>query len=193
MAEAITPERAKELSAGDYGEASAKYFANYAVPVFFGREDASGKIVLRNASAFFVKSPEATFGVTADHVIKECLSAPFCGLFPVNFSDNPEELVELGDLEDRIIDRSERRDITTFRISDDELVKLGVTTASKWPPVAPEIGKGVGFCGFPADERARQIASVKLSNSSLREVIISFMPVLTENYIRTKEWCNPPM
>ena len=176
MAEEITPERAIELSAGEYGEASAKFFANYAVPLFFGRVDEAGEIVLRNGTAFFIKSPKTTFGVTADHVIKACLNAPPCGLFPVNFGNSPAALVELGDIEDRIIDRSERRDIATFRISDDELSKLGVTTASHWPPVAPELKKGVGFCGFPADKRARQIVSVNLDASGTRQVVVSFMP-----------------
>lgn len=180
MVESITPERAKELAAGAYGEVSAKYFSRYVVPFFFGQADESGQIVLKNGSAFFVRTSETVFGITADHVITGCLEASggdtiSCGLFPVNYSTRPADLVEFDNLEDRIIDRNERRDIATFRVTDDELTKLGVTVASKWPPVPPEIGKGIGLCGFPSDQRARETISDVAMRSGIREVVLSFM------------------
>jgi hypothetical protein len=170
-----SPECARKLSAGEYGEASAKYFARYAVPLFYGTADESGRIIARNGSAFFVQTPKGVFGVTADHVIGGCLEASSvgdyaCGLFPVNYSMRPAGLVEFDRVEDRIIDRSERRDIATFRITEDEIKRLGVSVASKWPPVSPEPGYGVGFCGFPSDPRARELLRL-----GPRDIVVSFM------------------
>lgn len=123
--------------------------------------------------------------MTADHVIKECIDVSnreniSCGLFPVNFSESPIELIEFNNIANRIIDRSEKRDIATFEITDDELNKLNVSTTSIWPPVSPEVSKGVGFCGFPSVERRIMKDTKTVTTPSKREIDISFMvfPIL---------------
>ena len=176
MVDPATPELARELSAGDYGRASAEYLARYAVPLFYGRADQSGRIIAKNGTAFFVQTPTAVFGVTAEHVMRECLEVSTtykyaCGLFPVNYSKYPSDMIELANIERRVIDTSERRDIATFQITENELERLGVTVASEWPPVAPEPGSQVAFCGFSSDPRARVIRK-----SGLGEIVVSFMP-----------------
>ena len=181
MAVTITAERAKELAAGLYGEVSAKNFARYTVPFFFGRESSDGTVIARNGSAFFVRTPKATFGVTANHVVKGCLEAIdkggfTCGLFPVNYSTNAAGLVEIGNLADRIIDRNEDRDIATFQITDKELKHLEVLVASHWPLIPPLPGKGVGFCGFPSDRRVHDRKPVSDRVPGRRDIVISFEP-----------------
>ena len=185
MTEQLSPERAKELSSGLYGELSAKYLSNYVVPFFFGSVAGQGPTYLNNGSAYFIKTDKAVFGITAAHVVNECLQLAkddhfSCGLFPVNFTEHPEDLICFDDLASRIIDKNDKRDIATFGITEAELNTLKVSTTSVWPPKSAEIEKGVGFCGYPGIARNIKEDVIKVSIPKQREIIISFMvfPVL---------------
>ena len=180
MFDPITSERAKELAGGLYGEVSAKSLAQFVVPFFFGQATGDGSVNIRNGSAFFVKTTKGVIGLTADHVIGECLEASsednfLCGLFPVNFTEPADCLVEFESIEDRIIDRNENRDIATFWIKDDELNNLKVNVVSTWPPITPETGKGIGFCGFPSVKREIKEDIITVSKPKQREIVVSFM------------------
>jgi hypothetical protein len=53
---------------------------------------------------------------------------------------DPEKRLISGD--------SDRVDIATFRITEEEFQKIGRATVP-WPPVIPEFGNGVLLCGLP--------------------------------------------
>lgn len=158
----ITEERARTLASGDYGRASLEQVASYAVPFFIVRRGtisprnlAAGHRLLANGTAFVINLGREPFAVTANHVV-ECATAPTvvkCGLFPKRFEPPALPLVELDDLEERIIARSAERDIATFRISSEEVTKLKVSIFTS-PPMVPTEGiGGVAFVGYPGVQR----------------------------------------
>lgn len=150
--------------------------SQYVVPFFYGKAEANKPIHAKNGSAFFEDTGKEVFGITADHVIEKCIECSneanyTIGLFPVNYSAKPAELLEIKNIGDRIISRSKKRDIATFKVTSDELTKLGVFVVSRWPPDTPETGKGIGFCGFPSDTKN----IVTISRTKQLDIVFSIM------------------
>ena len=56
----ITPERAVELSKGDYGKESLKQVAGYAAPIFWVAADERGELSVNNGSMFFVNAGQSS-------------------------------------------------------------------------------------------------------------------------------------
>lgn len=136
----MTEDEARTLAAGSYGRASLEQVASYAVPFFIvrrgtisPRNPAAGRHLLANSTAFVIDLGREPFAVTANHVV-ECATAPTVvkyGLFPKRFEPPALPLVELDDLEERIIARSAERDIATFRLNSEEVAKLSMISAAK--------------------------------------------------------------
>ena len=107
-----------------------------------------GEVVHRNGTAFFLEAGEGPFVVTAAHVFQGTLDAQevypksYCQLWQMPF-----------DAADRLIARSSSYgvDIATFRVTEDEIRRLGKTVVTgcqpSWPPDPPQEGKGVFFAG----------------------------------------------
>ena len=97
---------------------------------------------------FFLRPENTSFAVTANHVYKAYMDAK---------KTNPKTRCQIDNIqfgpEDRLIDASSALDIATFRISSEEIKRTNKRELTKWPPVIPEIGKGVLFAGFPGKER----------------------------------------
>lgn len=158
---------ARTLIKGEYGTESLKCLAHYAVPFFIAKaarfsslEDLREKDlreenkILVGGTAFFVGFGDRPYGVTAYHVITEALGRDVAlrGLFPVQYEGPAKYLLELADLDSRIIAQDKTRDIATFKVSQTELERLGVSVLSA-APVVPVKGRGVGFAGFPGAQR----------------------------------------
>ncbi len=155
----MTPDEAKELVAGPYGEAALKAVADYVSPIFWVVQNEDGEeFVPNNGTIFFVDAGQGAFAVTANHVYQGYLDARSaypraeCVILPKSF-DSPARQPLPFDPEARLIDRSPDPDIATFRMTAEELRLLGVTVITAWPPVIPEEGKGILFAGFPGHER----------------------------------------
>jgi len=116
--------------------------------------EGDGTYRARNGSAFFLDAGQGVFGITAHHVLEEWRS------------DRQGKMVvalQLGDMpfepEGRhtIIAAHPKIDISTFRITADEIRTIGKTILTgiqkDWPPVPPQLDKGVYFAGFPGVEK----------------------------------------
>jgi hypothetical protein len=105
-----------------------------------------GGPVLSSGSAFFVRTPKATFGVTARHVYEGYLNA----------AQSSPLICQIGNLvitfEDRLIATGIDVDIATFHVTPAELADLGNITVP-WPPKVPVEGAGVFVCGLPGFAR----------------------------------------
>lgn len=158
----ISEEQARALASGDYGRASLEYITSYAVAFFIvdrgiisAQNLDAGRHLLANGTAFVVNLGQGPFAVTADHVVERAMEATTvqCGLFPMRFELPALPLLDLPDLEERILFRSAEFDIATFRLSSEEVATLGISTFTK-PPMVPTAGTGgVAFIGYPGVQR----------------------------------------
>lgn len=150
---AVTIAEAKQLAGGGYGKTLLRMCASYVVPICWPKSiDAEG-VHLTNGTAFFVKTPQAVFAVTAAHVVLEFLQAKardprtICGLV-----DSETEI----DLAQDLIGIGRNIDIATFRISERIISKFDKHPLTAWPPKVPKIGQGLLYAGFPRQNRARR-------------------------------------
>jgi hypothetical protein len=154
--------RARALATGEYGQALLKHVAALAVPFLiirrgkFSRANPSqNKGLFTNGTAFFIDFGNGPFGVTANHVVEEALAETTVslGLFPKQYRQPAQALVEFNDLRQRIIWQSPSHDVATFRIGDEEIQHLGVSILTA-RPIIPEEGRGgIAFVGFPGAQR----------------------------------------
>ena len=182
----MTPDQAKELIAGPFGEAALKAVAGYVSPIFWAVEDEEGReFVPNNGTIFFVDAGHGAFGVTANHVYQGYLDAKAayprvdCGIGRQCFVAPPSATLPF-DPEARLIDQSQDPDIATFRITAEELKQLGTTTITVWPPVIPEVGQSIAFAGFPGRER-RPVGPRELSFAPYPVLVVATS--VNERYI----------
>lgn len=153
----MTKDEAIALLEGQFGTEVLTAITNYVAPLYLMQPQNKGYTVVKNGTTFFLQTPQKTIGVTADHVFQDFIDAQasnnnlICAIY---------DLI-IDDLENRLIDRSKGLDIATFRISPQEVRNIKKYCISYWPPVIPEIGKGIMFTGFPGEDR-KQLASRKI-------------------------------
>jgi hypothetical protein len=155
-----TKEVAVAMILAGLGKAELELVASYTTPLFWVLRNSSGLETMKNGSAFIIDTGQRVFGVTAAHVVTECLrdrdnpqyvqcmlgsSAP--GNFAVAFKMN-----------ERVIDLHLDIDIATFWLSSEEIQKTGKTTLQgytypNWPPPLPQNERGILYCGFPGKGR----------------------------------------
>lgn len=146
----ISMEKAKELLAGDLGKAYRDILAKCCAPIYWFDRKRTDKRILGNGTVTLVKTPEALLGVTAAHVLRgywcDCKKADL----ELRVFDAP-----FPDLDERVIDVSDKLDLATFRLNVADLAALGKESQplADWPPRAPDVGRGIMLAGFPAVER----------------------------------------
>jgi hypothetical protein len=124
-----------------------------AAPIYWYRRDdhsAGGRPRINYAAtAFFVDTGVARFGVTAKHVLQKAIKA----------GADPAIVCMLGkaafDPRERMIAESDA-DVATFFVDAKEFTTFGWVPhqpPGAWPPRPPEEGKGVFFGGFRGGER----------------------------------------
>jgi hypothetical protein len=148
----ITPEQARELAGGAYGQTILRTAGSYVVPICWPESVDGGGVHLTNGSAFFVRTPRALFGVTAAHVVHQFLldkaarpQLTCCLLDSDGPLDFPRDLIAVGTTVD----------IATFRANDELVARLGKQAITAWPPGTPNVGKGIFYAGFPGQVRNR--------------------------------------
>jgi hypothetical protein len=119
------------------------------------RTDGCG-VISEGASAFLVRTPAGILGVTAAHVVDGFVTAR---------SYSKDITATLGgfsfDLEERLINRGERVDIATFRVSEADLPTIGFQPLEQaWPPATPASKGIVLLAGWPGHERIVGAAQV---------------------------------
>ncbi len=125
--------------AGDLGVAYRSILKASCAPIYWYHIDRQDLSILHNGTVTFVKTPERMLGVTAAHVLQAYLGHAKNGDVRLQI-DN----VVVDDLEDRIIDISEKLDIATF-VLDDALLRNAakeIVPLADWPPRPPQRGGG---------------------------------------------------
>ena len=152
----LSIEEAQKLAEGPYAQTLLRNLATYVTPLSWTIRVDGDTLKLTNGTAFFVKTPRATFGVTAGHVVAGFLAAKaanrrtICHLLDIEL-----------DLSAAVISRGRAADIGTFQISEAVIAKLG-KQFTPWPPLMPQAAKGIMYAGFPGAER-RQVARREFS------------------------------
>jgi hypothetical protein len=151
----INEEEARKIMAGGLGKAELEFATSVCAPLYWIIKEPDGRNKrVRNGTAFFLNAGSGVFAVTAAHVL--------AGLDEDSKSAKVES-VQLGtdlalDLSGRhaVIDRHDDVDIATFRITDEEVRRLGKTvltgSQNAWPPSPPQQGRGVYFSGFAGEK-----------------------------------------
>jgi hypothetical protein len=168
----VTEEEAKAIIRKT-AKAVLEFSTTIVAPLFwFEHTDNDGSVV-RNGTAFFVRTKEALFGVTAAHVIE----GP--GSWREYCRKRGPTLLRLGaktgnsiafNWDARCVDISLEIDIATFVISPRELDRIERTAYSgiqkKWPPDPPKYQQGILYAGFPG------VGTAKLSPTAVQFGIV---------------------
>lgn len=126
----------------------------YVAPIYWRTDPYDANSIPNNGTCFFVDTGDATFGVTAHHVIEAFHRAR---------QVNPAAEIcirntVLADWDDRVIGSDMGLDVVTFRVSTPELEEIGSrplqTPRGKWPPPSGEEGRGVFFTGYAGVDRS---------------------------------------
>ncbi|WP_339036159.1 hypothetical protein WHZ78_01145 [Bradyrhizobium symbiodeficiens] len=150
----VTEEEAKTI-ARSVGKPTLEFAASIVAPLYWAQRDDEGIITARNGTAFFLRKPDALFGVTAAHVVEGPggwrESCAHHGKAPLRLGAKNGASVELP-WDARCIDID--IDIATFAISPREIetierVPYGGLRA-QWPPPALGVDVGITYSGFPA-------------------------------------------
>lgn len=153
----VTEAEAKAI-ARQVGEAALKFAATIVAPLYWvGRND-DGSLFTRNGTAFFLRTNEALFGVTAAHVVEgERSWREHCdqhGETPIRLGGKEGNSVEF-DWDARCVDINLGMDIATFMVSPNEIERINRTVYSGiqtgWPPEPPDRNKGITYAGFPGN------------------------------------------
>jgi len=127
--------------------------AKISAPLHWQHLDSEGQPVRHNGTAFFLRTKEALFGVTAAHVIE----GPYgwrwhCeryGPLPLRLTGWNAATLELN-WDARAVDIDLEIDIATFMIAEWEVQKLGcLIFTDMLEPRPPMVGEWVTYCGFP--------------------------------------------
>jgi hypothetical protein len=150
---------------GGLGRAEIEFVASATAPLFWVLRNDCGDD-MKSGSIFFVNAGEGVFGITAAHVVEECLSDSRLATFVqsmVGSFRGSSLAIHLGD---RIIDANHDIDIATLRFSSEEVRQIGRTIVTgyqkTWPPPLPQVERGVTYCGFPGSGR-RMLARREIS------------------------------
>jgi hypothetical protein len=151
----ISEEQAKAI-VRSVGKPTLEFAASIVAPLYWAQRGDGGKVTARNGTAFFLRTAEALFGVTAAHVVEgpggwreSCAQH---GKAPLRLGAKNGASVELP-WDARCVDIDLDIDIATFAISPREIEAIervpygGLQT--KWPPAPPRINVGITYAGFP--------------------------------------------
>jgi len=141
---------ARRLLAGDLGDAYRQIIMRCCRPIYWYRLERDAPI-LANGTVTFVRTPERLLGVTAAHVLRGYLTSK--GEAPTGVQLGT---MRIDDLEDRIIEINEARDMGTFDLHGFDLARIGgepIAPLESWPPLAPEEDRGIMLGGFPGLDR----------------------------------------
>src|SRR5271166_6531970 len=150
----VTVEEAKAI-VRRIGKPLLKFVASVTAPIYWVVRDPEGGVHTRNGTAFFLRTHEALFGVTAAHVIEGPMSwREHCdshGKTPLRLGGREGTSVEF-DWDARGVDINLRMDIATFVVSPREIEYIDRTVYSgyqaQWPPEPPKEKQGIIYSGF---------------------------------------------
>jgi hypothetical protein len=136
------------------GKAELEFVSSLTAPFFWIlRNSSSGKHMVKSGSIFFLNAGKGAFGVTAAHVVIECLNDTRSPMFVQCMIGRHGKIAYPFHLGDHIIDAHAAIDIATLRFTPAEVEEIGLTVLTgvqqTWPPRLAEVDGGVTYCGFP--------------------------------------------
>ncbi len=146
----IDEHRARQLVAGDYGDACRQFIQGCCAPLHWWRLDTPEHEIIDNGTLTFIQTPQRLLGVTAAHVIRGYEKAAAKERVRLQFAD-----AVIDDLADRVIQINDRLDLVTVALDPTVIARLGRTIApiSLWPPMVPQEERGIMLGGYPGQER----------------------------------------
>jgi hypothetical protein len=133
-----------------------RFAASIVAPLYWVAREPNGSIGTRNGTAFFLRTSDALFGVTAAHVIEGANG------WRAHCDAQGKTNLRLGAKEGssvafnwhaRCVDINVEMDIATFMVSAREIDRINRTPYSglqtSWPPPAPAVNTGITYAGFP--------------------------------------------
>lgn len=127
-----------------------EFIASCCVPIFWWATNQPGCNVLANGTITLIQTPTKVLGVTADHVVAECLEAFEAGNVCVQVADTSAH-----DLKARVIARSAELDLATLEFGG-LIERLGWPDKQplrSWPLIPPQENRGIMIGGYPGIER----------------------------------------
>jgi hypothetical protein len=139
-------------------KAAMEFAATIVAPLYWVGRHPDGSLFTRNGTAFFLKTKDALFGVTAAHVIEGQKSwREHCyqyGKTNIRLGGRRGTSV-LFDWDARCVDINLEMDIATFAVSPREIAQISRTAYSglqtTWPPELPLDRQGIMYAGFPGN------------------------------------------
>jgi hypothetical protein len=144
----LTEAQAKALAGGPFAAELLKNAVGYTVPIGWVVSGGGDEQRLSHGTAFFLRTQKKLFGITARHVVDGFLAAK-----AAKTSTTCHLMDEPFPLDRAIVGLGARADIATFRVSEQLISKLGKRPCTAWPPMMPEVGKGMIWAGYPGVER----------------------------------------
>lgn len=145
----ISEAMAREL-VGLIGAPTRQFISSCCVALFWWAGPDPERTILANGTVTMVRTPKGALGITADHVVEDCLAAFDGGGICVQIAD-----ASAHDLHSRVLARSKELDLATFDMTGlvDRLGWPDKSPLTSWPPVPPEEGRGILIGGYPGGER----------------------------------------
>jgi hypothetical protein len=133
-----------------------RFAASIVAPLYWVTREPTGAVGTRNGTAFFLRTSEALFGVTAAHVIEGTNGwRAHCEMHgKTNLRLGAKEGSSVAfDWDARCVDINLEMDIATFTVSPQEIHQIDRTPygglQTEWPPPAPATNTGITYAGFP--------------------------------------------
>jgi hypothetical protein len=164
------------LTLAGLGQAELEIVASYVSPIIWTVDEGDDRKRMKGGSCFFLDTGEATFGVTAAHVVQEFLNDTrtqevHCAIAA---HDKRPLRIPLGD---RIIDASAEIDVATFHVTSDEIQYFSKTPlrghVREWPPKLAEPNGPATYCGFPGVGRRPDRGGVSFGAVPMGGIITS--------------------
>jgi hypothetical protein len=159
---AMTLDERKVALDGQFGRSFHISANQHVTWIFWARATSEPTKILGHGSAFILDRGGRLMLVTAAHVYRQYLDdqrreGPLhCQVANTMVKDLSAHLIACGNLGIPLDEPDRESDIATFRLTSDEVERIGkrpiVAPATDWPP-PPKSGEQVMFCGFPAQER----------------------------------------
>jgi hypothetical protein len=127
----VTEEEAKAI-VRRMGKPALEFASSIVTPLYWVARNTDGTITTRNGTAFFLRTPEALFGVTAAHVIEGKNS------WREHCEVHGKTPLRLGAKEGSSVREIDQINRTPYG---------GLQTI--WPPPPPTVNAGVTYAGFP--------------------------------------------
>ncbi len=137
-------------------QAEIEFANSVCSPFFWALRNCDGSEEIKNGSIFFLDTGERVFGVTAAHVLQECLNDTRSRRFIQCMISGPRMNFPFS-LGERVIDGNLDLDIATINFTREEIARLGKTSLhgyqENWPPRLCEVEGPVTYSGYPGHAR----------------------------------------